>query len=86
MWEPGETALSKLDQVAELVDDARTQLRMRSLDEALHACLLAQVTLESATDSTVKAMRWAGYTWAEVGDRLGVTRQSAHERYSKLVR
>ena len=33
--------------------------------------------------AAVAACRDEGYSWAEIGSRLGVTRQAAHERYGR---
>jgi hypothetical protein len=29
----------------------------------------------------VKRLRGCGYSWAEIGSRLGITRQAAHQRW-----
>jgi hypothetical protein len=34
---------------------------------------------------TVRQARAAGLTWRQIGDLLGVTMQSAHQRFSKLM-
>ena len=39
--------------------------------------------VESALGRAVIGLRLLGYSWAEIGKRLGVTRQSAHERWSE---
>lgn len=39
---------------------------------------------ESALEASVaRALHW-GASWAEIGDTLGVTRQSAHRRYRHI--
>ena len=38
--------------------------------------------LESLTRAEVASARSLGLSWAQVGDALGVSKQSAHERYS----
>lgn len=42
-------------------------------------------TAEEDEISAVKEARTAGTSWEEIGRWLGVTRQSAHERFSKLI-
>jgi len=39
--------------------------------------------VESALGRAVLGPRLLGYSWAEIGKRLGVTRQTAHERWSE---
>lgn len=41
---------------------------------------LAEV-LDAATDAAVKGLRVEGYSWQDIADRLGVTKQSAHGRW-----
>jgi DNA-directed RNA polymerase specialized sigma24 family protein len=45
------------------------------------SALFAEV--ESALGSAVLGLRLLGYSWAEIGKRLGVTRQAVHERWSE---
>ena len=37
--------------------------------------------VESSLGGAVIGLRLLGYSWAEIGQRLGVTRQTAHERW-----
>jgi DNA-directed RNA polymerase specialized sigma24 family protein len=39
--------------------------------------------VEAALGSAVLGLRLLGYSWAEIGKRLGVTRQAVHERWSE---
>jgi len=39
--------------------------------------------VEAALGRAVLGLRLLGYSWAEIGRRLGVTRQTAHERWSE---
>jgi hypothetical protein len=37
--------------------------------------------VEAAIDAAVAGLRRAGYSWAEIAARVGVTRQAAHQRW-----
>jgi len=37
--------------------------------------------IDTAIAEAVKALRTHGYSWAEIGARLGVTRQAARQRW-----
>lgn len=37
--------------------------------------------VDAAMHAAVAGLRAAGWSWAEIGARLGMTRQSAHERF-----
>lgn len=41
--------------------------------------------VEDAIDTAVAGLRDQGHSWAYIADGLGVTRQSAYERYAKRV-
>jgi hypothetical protein len=47
-------------------------------DAALHAA----AELTAAALGAVGMARRAGYTWQEIGDALGISRQAAHYRYA----
>jgi hypothetical protein len=49
--------------------------------EALRDLLGLAREIEAATDNAVEGLRDFGYSWTEIGDRLGVTRQAAHQRW-----
>ncbi len=53
--------------------------------EALPALAALSVELDTALDDAVTGLRGAGYSWAEIAARLGVTRQAAHQRWSTPV-
>lgn len=36
---------------------------------------------EQAMHTAVTGLRVEGFSWAEIGDRLGITRQAAHQRW-----
>lgn len=54
--------------------------------EALRAMLLAQMSADLVSRQIVDAARVAGATWQDVGNVLGVTRQSAEQRFGNGVR
>jgi hypothetical protein len=37
--------------------------------------------IDAAIAVAVKGLRERGYSWAEIGSRLGITRQAAHQRW-----
>ena len=39
--------------------------------------------VEAALGTAVLGLRLLGYSWADIGKRLGVTRQAVHERWSE---
>jgi uncharacterized NAD(P)/FAD-binding protein YdhS len=68
-------------------------LRLRTLGdweahpiEALHECSRAETALEKAIWQTVSKAREASHTWTEIGDALGVTKQTAWQRFSGQLR
>ena len=40
--------------------------------------------IDSAISQAVKGLRAVGYSWAEIGSRLGVTRQAAQQRWGRV--
>jgi hypothetical protein len=57
----------------------------RPLD-ALRECCRAQTALAKATWQTVTKAREAGHSWTEIGEALGVTKQTAWQRFSGEMR
>lgn len=39
--------------------------------------------IDDAIALAVSGLRGAGYSWAEIGSRLGITRQAAQQRWSR---
>ena len=65
------------------------QLRLKMLGDwdsnptdALRECCRAEAALEKAMRQTVSNAREAGRSWTEIGDALGVTKQTAWQRFS----
>lgn len=59
------------------------------IDSALKATVDAATILrrtELGLDEAVVTAREAGATWAQIGDAVGISRQSAHERWGHLPR
>ena len=49
--------------------------------EALSLMTSLADELDAAIAEAVKGLRGCGYSWAEIGSRLGVTRQAAQQRW-----
>jgi len=49
--------------------------------EALRDLVDLAAEVDAATRHAVHGLRGHGYSWAEIGARLGVTKQTAHERW-----
>ena len=72
---------------------AGCRLRLRTLGDwdsrpldALAECRGAATALEKAMWQTVQYARSAGHSWTEIGDALGVTKQTAWERFTGDLR
>jgi hypothetical protein len=50
--------------------------------EALALMLGLAEELDSAIAEAVKGLRACGYSWVEIGSRLGITRQAAQQRWA----
>ena len=49
--------------------------------EALTLMLGLAAEIDTAIAEAVKGLRACGYSWAEIGSRLGITRQAAQQRW-----
>jgi hypothetical protein len=49
--------------------------------DALRALVALSADLDSAITAGVDGLRDAGYSWADIATRLGVTRQAAQQRW-----
>jgi hypothetical protein len=50
--------------------------------DALPALAALSAEVDAAIGIAVTGLRAAGYSWAEIATRLGVTRQAAHQRWA----
>lgn len=71
----------EVSHLAELVLTAAELLASERYADALRAILLAQVSADLASRHIVDAARVAGATWQDIGNVLGVSRQSAEQRF-----
>ena len=49
--------------------------------EALRDLVGLSADLDTALVNAVKGLRAFGYSWADIGDRLGISRQAAQQRW-----
>jgi hypothetical protein len=49
--------------------------------EALTDMVALSTQLDESIGDAVKGLRDHGYSWAEIADRLGISRQAAHQRW-----
>ena len=51
--------------------------------EALTLMLGLSAEIDTAISQAVSGLRQFGYSWAEIGSRLGITRQAAQQRWGR---
>ena len=51
--------------------------------EALASMVKLAGELETAIQDAVIGLRQFGYSWTEIGDRLGISRQAARQRWNE---
>jgi hypothetical protein len=49
--------------------------------EALHDLAALSDQLDTAITNAVQGLRRFGYSWTEIGNRLGISKQAAHQRW-----
>ncbi|GAA1028516.1 hypothetical protein GCM10009557_13830 [Virgisporangium ochraceum] len=49
--------------------------------EALADLIRLGADIEAATDDAIAGLRRHGYSWAEIGSRIGISRQAAQQRW-----
>jgi hypothetical protein len=68
------------------VEDNSTAISSDDPALGLRAALALHRLAERVEASKVAAAREQGWTWQQIGDALGVTRQSAHLKYGRDLR
>jgi hypothetical protein len=53
--------------------------------EALALMLGLSAEIDAAIGQAVAGLREFGYSWAEIGSRLGITRQAAQQRWGRIA-
>ena len=68
---------------------AGSDMRLRTVGDweahpldALRECRGVATALEKALEQTVRTARDMGHSWADIGAALGITKQTAWERYT----
>ncbi len=60
-------------------------IRQEHRIEAVRQAAAASRTAERSLSEAVKSVRARGHSWAEIGEAVGISRQSAHERWRELA-
>ena len=58
-------------------------IRSTDLDSGLRAVARLRRLLEQLEAEQVAAARTAGWSWQDIAERLGVTKQTVHRKYHK---
>lgn len=71
----------------QLIRNTAAEFRTDDMDASNTAVLRSYAEMQSAFDrdlrAQVDAARSLGCSWQEIGDALGISRQAAHERFTK---
>jgi hypothetical protein len=51
--------------------------------EDIHDACRVDVAVEKLLYQSVQAARKAGYSWSDIGEAMGISRQAAWERFSR---
>ncbi len=79
---PPDWMLARSDSLRAAIAELTTRSPLQSLGVLADVERWQRVLLEEA----VAAARAGGASWVEIGQALGITKQSAHERFSKRLR
>jgi hypothetical protein len=84
-WQDGRRAWQKLNGWHQAPDDTPGhRTTPEAAEEALQHIRLIRSLLDQAEMNAVRTARHGGASWAEIATMLGVTRQSAWERWRDL--
>ncbi|SDL04813.1 hypothetical protein SAMN05216298_2459 [Glycomyces sambucus] len=53
--------------------------------DALPELIQLSASVDEAITNAVKGLRSFGYSWSEIADRIGMTRQAAQQRWGKAI-
>lgn len=67
------------------MQDAMTALDGDDPANGLRAVVVLRRLVEALEGDHVVRARRAGWTWEEIGDALGVSRQAVHKKYRKVT-
>jgi hypothetical protein len=67
------------------VEDISTAVNSGGPASGLRASLALHRLAERVEASNVAAARSQGWSWQQIGDALGITRQSVHTKYAKDI-
>jgi len=67
------------------IEDLTTAIASEDPARGLRAALALHRLAERVEAAHVAAARSQGWSWQQVGDALGVTRQSVHAKYGKVI-
>lgn len=82
--------LSRASAYADAMPDAVTDLEQATrgddLDAALRAVARLRRLAEQVEADRVAAAREAGWSWQDIAERLGVTKQTVHRKYHRSLK
>jgi hypothetical protein len=53
--------------------------------DALPELIQLSASVDEAITNAVKGLRAFGYSWADIGDRVGMSRQAAQQRWGRSI-
>ena len=71
--------------LTDMTDDLMTAVRSDDPDLGLRAAVALRRLAEQVEAAHVQLARERGWSWEQIGDALGVSRQSVHAKYAKVV-